>query len=101
MPSSPLGASVLVDMIILNPELVYLTTLDRDESTSFYTPFSGAFPRGAGPTQAGRLCHTIFEDPCGTAALGGEGLFLVATGHGLCPPASVVPGPPQDPCRPS
>jgi hypothetical protein len=62
-------------MIILNPELVYLTTLDRDECTSFYTPFSGAFPRGAGPTQAGRLSHTIFEDPCGTAALGGEVLI--------------------------
>src|SRR5260370_33158802 len=90
MPSSPLGAAVLVDMIILNPELVYLTTLDRDESASFYTPFSGAFPRGAGPTQAGRLCHTICEDPCGTAALGGGVLILVATDAGCCPRPSGV-----------
>src|SRR5260370_23498538 len=100
MPSSPLGAAVLVDMIILNPELVYLTTLDRDESASFYTPFSGAFPRGAGPTQAVRLCHTICEDPCGTAALGGEVLFYVRTGAACCPRQRGVRVSAQAPCRP-
>jgi hypothetical protein len=55
-------------MVFLTLQLVYLTTLDRDECTSFYTPFPTTFPM-----LAEGACEKVFpiaEIVFGAALLG-------------------------------